>query len=164
MDAAEPDFRRLLELLLDHEVRFVVVGSVGAVLHDAPVSTFDLNIVHERTEENADRLLRALRAADAWFREHPDTRLRPERDDLLLPGHLLLVTDHGPLDALGAVAGGRDYRALLPHAIPVELGDRGAFLVLDLTTLIRLKEETGRAKDLAVLPLLRAVLEERGED
>lgn len=37
-------------------------------------------------------------------------------------------------------------------------------LVLDLPLLIRLKEETGREKDLAQLPLLREALEERGEE
>jgi len=35
--------------------------------------------------------------------------------------------------------------------------------LLDLPTLIAVKEEVGRPKDLAVLPLLRQTLEEKGK-
>ncbi|HUT61331.1 MAG TPA: DUF6036 family nucleotidyltransferase [Phycisphaerae bacterium] len=43
-----------------HDVRYVVIGGVAAILHGVPRSTFDLDILIEPTEENARRLLRAL--------------------------------------------------------------------------------------------------------
>ena len=36
-------FARILEVLTRHRVEFVVVGGVAAVLHGAPVTTFDLD-------------------------------------------------------------------------------------------------------------------------
>lgn len=59
---------RILRVLSAHEVEFIVVGGVSAVLHGAPVTTFDLDIVHRRTPENIDRLLAALRELDAILR------------------------------------------------------------------------------------------------
>ena len=42
------DLLVLLKTLIWHEVEFIVVGGVGAVLQGAPLSTFDLDIVHLR--------------------------------------------------------------------------------------------------------------------
>jgi hypothetical protein len=46
--------------LQDHEVRYLVVGGIAAVLHGVPRATFDLDILIEATLENAERLLAAL--------------------------------------------------------------------------------------------------------
>jgi hypothetical protein len=43
-------------------VDFIVVGGVAAVLRGAPVSTFDLDVVHSTAPENIGRLLAACRA------------------------------------------------------------------------------------------------------
>jgi hypothetical protein len=43
-----------------HEVRYLVVGGIAAVLHGAPRATFDLDILIDATLDNADRLLAAL--------------------------------------------------------------------------------------------------------
>lgn len=48
---------RLLRVLADGEVRFIVVGGIAAVAQGAPVVTFDVDIVHERSPENVRRLL-----------------------------------------------------------------------------------------------------------
>lgn len=44
----------------DHDVRYVVIGGIAAVLHGVPRATFDLDILIEPSEENAARLLEAL--------------------------------------------------------------------------------------------------------
>lgn len=54
----------------------------------------------------------------------------------------------------------RDYEALLPHTIRLELDSDMWILVLDLPTLIATKQETDREKDRLVLPILRRTLEE----
>ena len=46
-----------------HDVRYVVIGGIAAVLHGVPRATFDLDILIEVTQPNAERLLQALRAA-----------------------------------------------------------------------------------------------------
>jgi len=46
-----------------HDVRYVVIGGIAAVLHGVPRATFDLDILIEATHPNAERLLQALRAA-----------------------------------------------------------------------------------------------------
>ena len=43
-----------------HEVKYVVIGGIAAILHGVPRATFDLGILIETTPENAKRLLDAL--------------------------------------------------------------------------------------------------------
>jgi hypothetical protein len=95
-------FRHLIESLLRHEVEFVVVGGVAAVLHGAPVTTFDLDALFRVSEQNAQRLLEALDSLHARYRGHTPP-LKPTLEDLMAGGHLLLATDAGPLDMLGFI-------------------------------------------------------------
>jgi hypothetical protein len=44
----------------EHDVRYVVIGGIAAVLHGVPRATFDLDILIEATPDNAQRLLDAL--------------------------------------------------------------------------------------------------------
>jgi hypothetical protein len=44
-----------------HEVRYVTIGGIAAVLHGVPRATFDLGILIEASPENAEALLAALR-------------------------------------------------------------------------------------------------------
>ena len=46
-----------------HDVRYVIIGGIAAVLHGVPRATFDLDILIEATEANVARLLQALREA-----------------------------------------------------------------------------------------------------
>ena len=48
-----------------HEVRYMVIGGVASVLHGVPRATFDLEILIDPTDDNAQRLLAAL--VDAGF-------------------------------------------------------------------------------------------------
>ncbi len=43
-----------------HEVKYVVIGGIAAILHGVPRATFDLDILIEATPENVRRLLAAL--------------------------------------------------------------------------------------------------------
>ena len=46
-----------------HEVKYLVIGGIAAVLHGVPRATFDLDILIEATPDNARRLLEALEGA-----------------------------------------------------------------------------------------------------
>lgn len=161
MDVPGPDFEALLEVLTRHEVRFLVVGGVSAVLNGVAMTTMDLDVVPELSEENAGRLHAALEELDAWFRTHPQTKLRPLRSDLVRRGHALPQTRFGALDVLGSVVGDRDYEALIDDASEMDLGLGRPVRVLSLQRLVRLKAELGREKDRAVLGLLRAAIAEQ---
>jgi predicted nucleotidyltransferase len=153
------DFVEMLTTLVTHGVEFIVVGGVGAVLQGAPVTTFDLDLVHLRTPENLESLHLALEDLDAYYREPGGRRLRPKAKDLSSSGHHLLMTRCGPLDLLGTIGVERGYEDLIEctHELEVE-GLR--VRVLNLRTLIEVKEETGYEKDEAVLPTLRRTLRE----
>ncbi len=163
MPARRTEFRQVFEILARHHVDFIVVGGAGAVLQGAPLQTLDLDLVHARSATNVDRLHIALRELDACYREHlPAKVLRPRKEDLDSPGHHLLMTVAGPLDLLGAIGRGRGFAELIDHTDEFTFEPALRIRVLDLPTLIAVKEEVGREKDLAVLPLLRRTLEARG--
>ncbi len=61
----------------------------------------------------------------------------------------------GPLDLLGNIGNAHGYLDLLQHPISTDVGDGTAVRVLDLETLIAVKEEVAGEKDNAVLPVLR---------
>lgn len=43
-----------------HDVKYVIIGGIAAVLHGVPRATFDLDILIEASPDNAKRLLEAL--------------------------------------------------------------------------------------------------------
>jgi len=53
-------FRDVFESLRRHDVRYVVIGGVAAVLHGVPRATFDVDVLIEPTYENVKSLLTAL--------------------------------------------------------------------------------------------------------
>ncbi len=152
-------YAEVLRRLAANDVEFIVVGMMAGVLRGAPVLTADLDLVHRRTVENVSRLLEVLAGLDAVYRHDP-RRLRPAESHLMSPGHQLLATTYGDVDCLGAVGEGQAYEDLLSHAPELSLGEGLSVHVVDLPTLIELKEKAGRPKDLAVLPVLRATLAE----
>ena len=129
------------------------------MLEGVPVNTFDLDVVHSREPDNIGRLLRALDSLDATYRTRPE--LKPDESHLASPDHQLLTTRFGPLDILGAIGRSRSYDDLLPHTLELEVGEGLRVRVLNLETLIAVKEEVGGERDLAVLPIMRRTLEEK---
>lgn len=159
MKRTPPRFKDALDVLARHRVDFVVVGGVAAVLAGAPISTFDLDIVPARSPENVGRLVAALSELDARYRDLTGRILRPEATGLAGPGHHLLLTTCGPVDVLGTIGHDQGYDQLLADVVERQIGDHRV-RTLGLATLIRTKEAAGRAKDLAVLAILRRTLEE----
>lgn len=152
---------KLLEELCASGVEFIVIGGAAGVLHGAPVTTLDLDIVHRRTPENIAKLMDVLGKLHAYF--HPDPtqrRLPPRAGDLAGQGHLNLQTNLGRLDVLCELPERRGYDELLPHTESFPHGELKLRL-LDLPTLIAVKTAAGRPMDRMVVPILIATLEER---
>jgi hypothetical protein len=158
---AQSKFLEILHLLRETGVDFVIVGGLAGVLNGAPIHTLDRGIVHSRDAANVARLLPVLDSLDAVFRIQPERRIKPNASYLSGPGHLNLITRFGPLDVLGTIGRGLAYADLLPHSVEMDIGDGIRVRVLDLETLISLKEDLGTEKDRAMLPLLRHALAER---
>lgn len=55
--------KNVFESFDSHDVRYVVIGGIAAVLHGVPRATFDLDILIEASPDNARRLLDALTEA-----------------------------------------------------------------------------------------------------
>lgn len=162
MRVPSPDFLGILRTSVEHGVDFIIVGGVSAVLHGAPITTFDLDLVHSRRSDNIDRLLSALHDLDACYRGQGDRRLIPSPEHLASPGHQLLMTRFGPLDLLGTIGRDRGYEDLIEHTAGLHVS--GLHLhVLNLETLIEVKEEVGHEKDKAILPILKRTLEEKSK-
>jgi hypothetical protein len=162
MASPPTDLTHLLADLAAGRVLFVVVGGLAAVAQGAPITTFDLDIVHERSSENVDRLLAVLARLHARYRGRPGSPpLAPTREILAGPGHSLLMTDLGPIDVLGAIEEGLDYPALVGRSTTINLAG-GSVLVLDLAEIVRLKRASTHAKDRLALPILEETLRRRG--
>jgi hypothetical protein len=157
-----PSFREILELLNKHEVEFIVVGGVAAVIQGAPVTTFDIDTLVRISEENASRLLCVLQELDACFREH-QSKIRPTKEDIMAGGHLLLMTSAGPMDVLGFIGDNKRYEDLIHASSDVSM-TIGSFRVLNLEELVRQKKATNRPKDQVALKLLEELLRRRPDD
>ena len=64
-DPPNVDFRDVLRALVDHEVRFLVVGAHALAAHGIPRATQDLDIWIDAAPANATRAWRALVAFGA---------------------------------------------------------------------------------------------------
>ena len=70
------------------------------------------------------------------------------------------VSPVGMIRVLTSVGNGSTYGDLLPHSDLLEISPDLSVRVVDIETVIRLKEEQASLVDLAVLPTLRATLAE----
>jgi len=157
------DLIALLEALDVEHVEYIVVGGVAAVLHGSPRMTFDLDIVPEASQVNAERLARALGQLRAVVRD-PAHRALPVAGDLLIAtmrspqgGQLRLGTDSGPLDILWRLHDGRGYAELLAHSVE-RSDDERSILVVDIPELVEIKRAAGRPQDLLDVQNLEAIL------
>ena len=154
-------FIEILASLERHEVEYVVVGGLAAVLHGAPVLTLDIDALVRVSEANATRLLAVFAEIEARYRAHTAV-IRPELADIMSGRHLLLATRLGKLDVLGAM--GRPlHRFDDVRGEIVRLDVDGISVpVLGLEELIRQKRSLGRDKDLVALRMLEEVARQRG--
>jgi len=157
------DLSAILEGLIEADVEFILVGGLAAVVQGAPVTTLDIDIVHNRSSENIARLLAFLKSIDAVHRRPDNSVVRPKEEDISGTGHALFTTRLGPLDVLAVIEEGRAYQDLLEHTVEIEF--RGHTVrVLDLKTLVELKRTSRDPKDKQRLPVLEETLRQVEEE
>ena len=157
------ELNALLKGLSEAGVEFIVVGGLAAVAQGAPVTTFDLDIVHHQTDENIKRLFIFLKSIDAYQRRPDDKIIQPNEKDLKGKEHILLKTRYGPLDILAFIEKGRGFKELLPDAVEIELHGYKVY-VLSLHTILELKRDSKDPKDRYRLPILEETLRQIREE
>jgi hypothetical protein len=163
MDSA-PEFIEILKVLSRHEVDFILVGGLAAVIQGAPILTFDVDVVFLKTDENRARLLAALQEIDARYLDPAGRHIVPDADTLASFKLHQLVTALGPLDVMETIGAGMSYADLVNDTRVLELAGIDV-RVLGLETVILSKEQANRDKDRATLHVLRRTLlmrQERG--
>jgi hypothetical protein len=155
------EFENIVRVLNAAEVRYLVVGGIAVVAHGYGRVTFDLDLVLQLRPDNIVRAFRALStlgyqprvpitaeqfaAAEnrkRWIREKGMTVLNLHSDSQRMT----------PVDVF--VAEPFDFDATYAQSIEQPCGG-GLFRVVDLETLIRMKEAAGRPKDLDDVAHLR---------
>ena len=157
MKPQRPRYFQLLELLSRHEVDFIVVGGVAAILEGVPITTLDLDVVYDRSPENLERLLGVLQTVEASYRDPAGRHIVPTVEKLATLRMNLLRTNLGPFDAIASIHGA-GYEDLLDSTRIRQVGEL-RLRVLELAKIIETKELANRDKDRAVLPVLRKTLE-----
>jgi hypothetical protein len=147
----------ILEGLIEAGVDFILVGGLAAVVQGAPVTTMDVDIVHNQSSENIAKLLSFLKSIDAFHRRPDDKVIEPKEGDISGMGHALFTTQLGPLDILAVIEEGRAYGDLLEHTVEIEFRNH-TIRVLDLKMLIQLKRNSTDPKDRQRLPVLEETL------
>jgi hypothetical protein len=147
-----PDFRDMLSAFDEEGVEFLVVGAYAMAAHGVPRATGDLDLWVRPSDENAARLIRALRRFGAPMDDiTADDFTRP---DLVFqigiePNRIDLLTT---IDRL-------EFDEAWKNRVTAEVG-AVALPVLNLPDLIRNKEAVGRLRDLADVEDLRRLQDE----
>lgn len=51
-ESTNADLSSILEGLIKADIKFILVGGLAAVIQGAPVTTMDVDVVHDRSSEN----------------------------------------------------------------------------------------------------------------
>lgn len=152
----------LLRLLVDRDIRFVIIGGFAAQAHGSPSLTADLDIVPSWDRENLQKIADMLRdIAAVRHGVAPDAPPMPPLDARTLLGGagFTLNSRFGRFDLLANPDPGLDHDTLRRNAIEVELLGISV-LAAGLDDLIAMKRAAGRPKDRVELEILGALREE----
>jgi hypothetical protein len=159
----EFDGNAILAVLARHRVACVVIGNYASLLHGVDLATEDVDITPATTAENFERLAGALAELEAAIRVPNEPAIALPSDARLLASAQIwnLTTRYGNLDITTQPSGTEGYEDLHRNAGARPVATGLQIDVASLKDIIRSKTAAGRAKDLATLPQLRAVLERR---
>lgn len=151
---------RIIGVLNECGVRYVVIGGLAATAHGSPSITMDLDICYDRRPENLAFLVRALRALHAQLRGAPkDVPFRLDAETIAAGDHFTFATVAGDLDCLGTPGGTEGFEDLAANAEAKDF-DGVRALVASIDDLIRMKRAAGRPKDLVEIEILGALRDE----
>jgi hypothetical protein len=156
------DFRRLVDALARANVEFVIVGGVAVVAHGHVRATGDLDVCYARTEQNFERLARALAPFRPWLRGAPrELPFTLDAQAIRNGLNFTLTTEIGDVDLLGELTGVGGYDRVVHDAGQLDLYGH-AVRVASLDVLERNKLAVGRAKDLLDIEAIAEIRKRRG--
>jgi hypothetical protein len=151
---------RAIRVLIDHGVRFVLIGGFGARLHGSPTVTNDLDLCYARDRGNLEALAAALRTMHARLRGvDDDVPFMMDAESLHRGDRFTFVTDAGSVDILGMPSGVSGFDELARAAVRMDLNGL-TVMVASIDDLIRMKRAAGRPKDLIEVEVLGALRDE----
>ncbi len=128
-----------------HNVRYLVIGGIAAVLHGVPRATFDLDILIEATEQNAQKLLDALEEARFGTASMIDAKE-------LVSHEITIFQDRVRID-VQTFTPGIDFSSAWENKKTMNYQGQN-FYVLSKADLISSKKAAGRDRDLEDVRLL----------
>ncbi len=150
--------------LIDHEVRFVIIGGMAARLHETGHATIDVDICPSSDDANLSNLADALQELGARLRVEgvPDgVPFDPHPTMLRGVAMMTLITEEEPLDMCFVPVGfAGGYDSLNEHASIIVVGAVDV-PVASLRDVVTSKRASGRPKDIVALPPLEAHLRSR---
>jgi hypothetical protein len=151
----------ICQALLEHDVRFVIIGGVAARLHDTGHATVDIDICPDSEAVNLTNLAAALRKLNARLRVEGEPNgipFDPHPDTLRHMATMTLITTEGPLDLCFYPAGFPDgFDDLATNATQLTV-NAVQVPVASLADVVTSKRTAGRPKDIVALPALEARL------
>ena len=137
------------EVFAKHEVEFMFIGKSGAIILGYPAATQDVDLFPEKSPENGQRLVKALRELEFAISD--------EVAGKIINGVDFVQLKQGPFDLnlVFAPDGIESYAEAKKRMILIE-----NFPVANIRDIIASKKASGREKDLNDLPLLEDFREE----
>jgi len=151
----EPTFEKLLVLLADGGIRFIVVGGVAVTLHGYVRLTEDVDLLLERSPDNLQQLLTTLSGYGEGFAR--ELTLEDFEDE---EGAIRIVeeSEMSQIDLFIRMSG-QHYEDLLSDAETLLLQGR-RIQYASKTALIRLKQSSVREKDRIDVAALKRLQED----
>jgi hypothetical protein len=153
------DFQRILTVLCEAQVRFVIIGGAAAAAHGSAFPTYDLDICYDRNPDNIERLAKALEPFRPRLRGvSNELRFCFDAATIARGMNSTLTTDLGDIDLFGEVTGIGGYKEVKAFSTTLVLFGLQCS-VLSLDGLIQSKRSTARPKDLLMLREIEALRE-----
>lgn len=149
-----------LRTLLDHGVRFVLIGGQAARARGSSSLTKNVDVCYDRAPDNLERLATALDAMHARVRGvDEDVPFVLDARTLRNGDSFTFETDFGAVDVLATPSGTTGFGDLVAGADRMDFGGL-AVDVVALDDLIRMKRAAGRPKDRIEVEILIALRDE----
>jgi hypothetical protein len=156
-DTEKSDLVKIAEILVAHDVEFIVVGGQAETIFGSARVTVDIDLCYRRTKENLKRLAAALHELKPTLRNAPkDLPFTIDEQALALGNNFTFDTPFGDLDLLGYLEPLGDYDAISMKAITVPVA-HVKLQVIHIDDLIEIKRYLQRPKDRDSLMHLLAI-------
>lgn len=146
------NIEKLLKLLKEHKVKFVVIGAQSFPVYGYARATFDIDIFIEPSEGNAKRTLQALK--DFGYDVVDFTTLKDFLTKKTLIRQYLLATDIHPF------VEGITFEDVWKNKIRAKIGNTYAYFP-SLGDMIKMKKAAGRVRDKEDLKYLTRLLKSK---